>query len=100
MFGHFYSLKVKLIKVSENFKRKTRYVFSYNNGISTTASEIDVKDVDGTMYITRLYDWQIVNGGQTTASIAACLNDRGVELSKVFVPMKVSVIHDVKIVMK
>lgn len=70
--------------------------FSYNNGISTTASEIEVKDVDGTLYITRLYDWQIVNGGQTTASIAACLHDKEVELSKVFVPMKVSVIRDVE----
>ena len=56
--------------------------FSYNNGISTTASEIDVKDIDGMLYITRLYDWQIVNGGQTTASIAALMNDRDVELKK------------------
>ena len=69
--------------------------FSYNNGISTTASEIDVREVDGGLYITRLYDWQIVNGGQTTASIAASMNDRDVDLSKVFVPMKVSVIRDV-----
>lgn len=66
--------------------------FSYNNGISTTASEIDVKEEDGSLYITRLYDWQIVNGGQTTASIAASMNDRDVDLTKVFVPMKISII--------
>lgn len=68
--------------------------FSYNNGISTTASEIDVKEEDGSLYITRLYDWQIVNGGQTTASIAASMNDREVDLTKVFVPMKISIIKD------
>ncbi len=68
--------------------------FSYNNGISTTASEIDVKEEDGSLYITRLYDWQIVNGGQTTASIAASVNDREVDLTKVFVPMKISIIKD------
>lgn len=68
--------------------------FSFNNGISTTASEIETKEVDGMLYITRLYDWQIVNGGQTTASIAASLTDKEVDLSKVFVPMKISVIRD------
>lgn len=68
--------------------------FSYNNGISTTASGIELKEVDGVLYITRLFDWQIVNGGQTTASIAASITDREVDLSKVYVPMKISVIRD------
>lgn len=85
-------------KVNKSIRKTLReepdMFFSYNNGISTTASEIEVKDIDGTLYITRLYDWQIVNGGQTTASISASLNDRDVELGKVFVPMKISVIRD------
>lgn len=68
--------------------------FSYNNGISTTASRILTKEIDGALYITHLFDWQIVNGGQTTASIAAISKERGVDLSKVFVPMKISVIAD------
>ena len=68
--------------------------FSYNNGISTTASEVELKEEDGNLYITRLYDWQIVNGGQTTASIAASLRDGKVDLTRVFVPMKISVIKD------
>lgn len=85
-------------KVNKGIRKTLRdepdMFFSYNNGISTTASEIEVKDIDGMLYITRLYDWQIVNGGQTTASISASLNDREVELSKVYVPMKISVIRD------
>ena len=85
-------------KVNKEIRKTLRTApdmfFSYNNGISTTASEIETKEVDGMLYITRLYDWQIVNGGQTTASIAASLTDKEVDLSKVFVPMKISVIHD------
>lgn len=85
--------------VNKNIRKTLReqpdMFFSYNNGISTTASEIEVKEIDGISYITRLYDWQIVNGGQTTASIAASLADKEVNLNNVFVPMKITVIKDV-----
>lgn len=92
----FLQFKGKVNKgIRKTLREEPDMFFSYNNGISTTASEIDVREVDGGLYITRLYDWQIVNGGQTTASIAASMNDRDVDLSKVFVPMKVSVIRDV-----
>lgn len=82
-------------KVNKGIRRTIReepdMFFSYNNGISTTASQIEIKEKGRSLFITRLYNWQIVNGGQTTASIAAALNDRDVDLSRVFVPMKVSV---------
>lgn len=85
-------------KVNKEIRRTLReqpdMFFSYNNGISTTASDIELKEVDGVLYITRLFDWQIVNGGQTTAAIAASISDREVDLSKVYVPMKISVIRD------
>lgn len=91
----FLQFKGKVNKgIRKTLREEPDMFFSYNNGISTTATDIEVKEVDGALYITRLYDWQIVNGGQTTASIAASLNDREVELTKVFVPMKVSVIRD------
>ena len=91
----FLQFKGKVNKgIRKTLREEPDMFFSYNNGISTTASEIDVKEEDGSLYITRLYDWQIVNGGQTTASIAASMSDREVDLSKVFVPMKVSVIRD------
>lgn len=93
----FLQFKGKVNKgIRKTLREEPDMFFSYNNGISTTVSEIEVKEVDGTLYITRLYDWQIVNGGQTTASIAASLNDREVELNRVFVPMKVSVIRNVE----
>lgn len=90
----FLQFKGKVNKgIRKTLRDEPEMFFSYNNGISTTASEIEVEETDGAFYITRLYDWQIVNGGQTTASIAATMSDKDVDLSKVFVPMKVSVIH-------
>lgn len=91
----FLQFKGKVNKgIRKTLREEPEMFFSYNNGISTTASEIELKEIDGMMYITRLYDWQIVNGGQTTASIAASLSDREVDLGKVYVPMKISVIRD------
>ena len=68
----FLQFKGKVNKeIRKTLREKPDMFFSYNNGISTTASEIETKEIDGMLYITRLFDWQIVNGGQTTASIAA-----------------------------
>lgn len=91
----FLQFKGKVNKaIRKTLREEPDMFFSYNNGISTTATEIEVKEEEGVLYITRLYDWQIVNGGQTTAAIAASLNDKEVALGKVFVPMKISVIRD------
>jgi hypothetical protein len=91
----FLQFKGKVNKgIRNTLREEPDMFFSYNNGISTTASEIELKEEDSNLYITRLYDWQIVNGGQTTASIAASLRDSSVDLTKVFVPMKISVIRD------
>lgn len=68
---------------------------AYNNGISVTAESVEiVRDENGKPSIKRIRDMQIVNGGQTTASIFNAKNDKklSVNLSKVFVQMKLSVI--------
>lgn len=91
----FLQFKGKVNKqIRKTLREQPDMFFSFNNGISTTASDIETKEIDGVLYITRLFDWQIVNGGQTTASIAACLTDKSADLSKVYVPMKISVIRD------
>ena len=93
----FLQFKGKVNKqIRKTLREQPDMFFSFNNGISTTASEIELKEIDGMLYITRLFDWQIVNGGQTTASIAASLSDKSVDLNKVFVPMKISVIRDIE----
>lgn len=77
--------------IMTTIKKTPEMFFSYNNGISTTASEVELKQTGRIQYITKLKDWQIVNGGQTTASIACAT---GCDLSKIFVQMKVSVVKD------
>lgn len=75
--------------------------FAYNNGIAATASDIQLTTVNGSLYITEITSLQIVNGGQTTASLAmALLKDKrdGSEekLKRIFVPMKLSVVSPEK----
>ena len=69
--------------------------FTYNNGIATTAADVEIEEVNGEMLITRIVDLQIINGGQTTASLAeAVLKRTNVNLEGIFVPMKLTVIED------
>lgn len=65
--------------------------FAYNNGITATAEAVLATKDKGALAVTGLRNLQIVNGGQTTASIYAASNKK-VDLSKVFVQMKLSVI--------
>lgn len=67
--------------------------FAYNNGITATAEDITTEQRDGGLYITNLKNLQIVNGGQTTASIHAASRRKDVDLSNVFVQMKLSIVQ-------
>ncbi|GAX46703.1 AIPR family protein [Pseudolactococcus reticulitermitis] len=64
--------------------------FAYNNGITATCTDIKISDKK----VTQITNLQIVNGGQTTASLANVLiNDKAeLQLAKVFVPMKLNLI--------
>ena len=67
--------------------------FSYNNGISTTAKNVVIEEMPGKgMYITSFTDLQIINGGQTTASLASASIKEGAPLNGIFVQMKLTVI--------
>jgi hypothetical protein len=66
---------------------------AYNNGVSATAARVDLEDIgDGLARIRSVEDFQIVNGGQTTASIASCMRRDGTDLGQVDVPMKLTVV--------
>lgn len=69
--------------------------FTYNNGIATTAADVEIIETNGETLITRMVDLQIINGGQTTASLAeAVLKRTNIDLDGIFVPMKLTVIED------
>ncbi len=66
--------------------------FAYNNGITATAQKVEVDDTDSGLKITRILDLQIVNGGQTTASLFHTRRKDKANLANIFVQMKLSVI--------
>jgi hypothetical protein len=69
--------------------------FAYNNGITATASAVvTTNSSNGSLLITHIKDFQIVNGGQTTASILFARDGRGYDLSKVFAQVKLSVVDE------
>jgi hypothetical protein len=69
---------------------------AFNNGISATADEIEVsKAPDGKgLVIDKVKNFQIVNGGQTTASIYHTFKKDKKDISGVFVQLKLNVIKN------
>jgi hypothetical protein len=68
---------------------------AYNNGLTTTATKVDIEKTDMGFSIVGMDRWQIVNGGQTTASIAHFLRgDRNRNVDSVHVQMKLVKVTD------
>ena len=67
--------------------------FAYNNGIAATAESIETVESANGLLLTGMRNFQIVNGGQTTASIHAALRNKEADLDQVFVQMKLSIVN-------
>ncbi|POR25298.1 hypothetical protein BWK58_06965 [Flavobacterium columnare] len=81
--------------IRDTIRNKPQMFLPYNNGITATAESVETKFIDNQLVITRLFDFQIVNGGQTTASLYHTQKKfKDVDLSKIFVQMKLTVIKD------
>ena len=93
----FLSQRVKVNQGIRDTIRKEPTLFcAYNNGITVYAKEVEmVKLPCGASAISRVKDFQIVNGGQTTASLYHTRNTyRDTDLSNISVQMKLFVIDD------
>ena len=66
--------------------------FAYNNGITATAADVETSRTADGLQIIRITDLQIVNGGQTTASLFHTRRKDKADLGQIFVPMKLCVI--------
>ncbi|MCF6248582.1 MAG: AIPR family protein [Desulfobacula sp.] len=66
--------------------------FAYNNGITATAEEVTTTEMNGQISITSIKNFQIVNGGQTTASLFNTHRKNKADLSAVHVQAKLTVI--------
>lgn len=70
--------------------------FAYNNGITATAHEVITEPKADGIYIKVIKDLQVVNGGQTTASLFHTSRKDKASLEKIFVQMKLSVVDSEK----
>ncbi len=83
--------------IRDTIREKPQMFLPYNNGITATAENVETMLIDNQLYLTKLLDFQIVNGGQTTASLFHTQKKfKEADLSNVFVQMKLTVIKDVE----
>jgi AIPR protein/Abortive infection phage resistance protein N-terminal domain len=81
--------------LQKTLKDEPHRFLAYNNGLCCTASEIQVKaGQDGHARIESVKDFQIVNGGQTTASIHHALKKGKLDIGRVTVQVKITVLAD------
>ncbi|MBI0675748.1 AIPR family protein [Citrobacter koseri] len=88
-------------KVAVNKKIRTTIIdfperfFAYNNGISATAMNVQIESTSEGQRLIAAKDFQIINGGQTTASLSNARYKDKCNLNEVFVQMKLTVIEKI-----
>ncbi|MEA2601079.1 MAG: hypothetical protein QOF89_2071 [Acidobacteriota bacterium] len=77
--------------IRDTLQHEPQYFMAYNNGISITVDELSTEvSSTGGLVITRMKGLQIVNGGQTTASIHRARKRDRFDLSRVHVAAKIT----------
>lgn len=85
----------KINKGIRNTIMKESHMFlAFNNGIAATAEEIEIEKSGAGFIISKVKDFQIVNGGQTTASIYHTYKKDKADISGIFVQLKLSVVRN------
>jgi hypothetical protein len=80
--------------IKETILKKPFMFLPYNNGLAVTAQDVKTEIKDGQLMITEIKDLQIVNGGQTTASLFHTEKRNKADLSEVYAQVKITVIKD------
>ena len=78
--------------IRETIRKEPTKFFTYNNGIACTAADVTLSD--DKRLITKIDDLQIINGGQTTASLTSAKLKDGLSLDNIFVPMKLTIVKN------
>lgn len=79
--------------ILETIRNEPGMFFAYNNGLTATASSVEIEQLgNGGIGISRIRDLQIVNGGQTTASILHAKDRLETDLNGIYIQMKLSVV--------
>ena len=91
----FLSTKVAVNKkIRETIISKPDRFFAFNNGVSATALNVEMADTSKGRFIRKVKDFQIINGGQTTASLSNARFRDKADLSSIYVQMKLTEIDE------
>lgn len=82
-------------KIRETILRQPKRFFAYNNGISATATDVVVEQHENGLTISSVRGLQIVNGGQTTASISNARYKDNASLDNIYVQVKLTEVDPV-----
>ena len=93
----FLSTKVAVNKkIRETILKCPTMFFAFNNGISATALDVTIEDMPNGKAITSAKDFQIINGGQTTASLSNTRYKDKSPLDGILVQMKLTKIGEME----
>ena len=79
----------------DTIRKEPQMFLAFNNGLSATAEAVTVENLpSGGKGLRTIRDLQIVNGGQTTASIYHAVKKDKADVSQLFVQVKLTVLND------
>ena len=76
--------------IKDTLRNHPEKFIAYNNGVTITSEKAELYDYKKKVYLESLTDMQIVNGGQTTATIYFAKRE-GIDISRVKVMAKINV---------
>jgi hypothetical protein len=79
--------------IQATIRKESGRFFVYNNGISATATSVRVEHTESGPRILSTKYLQIVNGGQTTASLHVAKRKDNADLAEIYVQMKLTVVN-------
>ncbi len=82
--------------IRNTIQNEPEMFFAFNNGITATAEEVITEVDEKQVKIKSIKNLQIVNGGQTTASLFNSQNKKTANLASVYVQVKLTVIPQEK----
>jgi len=86
--------------IRDTIRTKPEMFCAFNNGITAFARSVHLDSTSGASGIISAEDFQIVNGGQTTASLYHTRLKDKADLSKISVQMKLTVVHNPEFIEK
>lgn len=90
----FLSTKVSVNrKIRETILSSPSMFFAFNNGIAATAVDVVIEEKPEGKFITSVRDFQIINGGQTTASLSSARYKDKADLGEISLQMKLTEIN-------